>query len=384
MGGHSVTMINGKMDSLHQKYILRKVNKLAQEELKALLSDTFSNVSEALIVDAGKCHDAAQQRLYFDALCELYGKKESLATDYNRHFAHYFYCTIKPQGWDSGEIAGERDSDELLTLSEEESQHAEQLVSGFHSIDEVLLARLTRQFIVITGSQPATEQLPVGVHNLVMAFRDTLTGVRAPLQVKKSYYQHWQQQLSIGITPLWETLAKYIDSELCKGSAANVSADDNTSTNRDPSFVPALIKHLQQQHGGHEQALQVKIKKATQRVDEVLEHQSKGKRLVAPVSTLLHGPWRSLLISIWVEEGEQSIRWQIAQQVTTELLWSIQPKTSQQQRSALVKRLPQLLRALRLSLEDITWQEVDSEKLFDDLEQLHLGNLRGSGRNESL
>ena len=382
MGGNEIITSSGQMDSLRQKYALRKVNKLAQDGLAELLGDVFSLVSEALIVEAGKCEGTELQRVYFDSLCELYAKKEVLLNDYKRHFSHYFYRTSKPEGWDSGVAVGIKGSDESCKPSVEEALLAQQLLTHIRFADEGPLERLTQQFSFILGKEPIPEQMPVGLHAVVVAFRDTLTVLSAPEQVKKCYYFHWQQQLNSRLVSLWADLADCLENEIGDPALLNI-ASKRVSAQGGGNLVPALVQHLQQR-GGHEKVLQVEIQKAAQRVDEVLKHKTQGRKVVEPVSTLLHGPWRSLLIAIWVEEGEQSIRWEIAQQVTTELLWSIQPKTSQQQRSVLTKRLPQLLRALRHSLQDVTWEEVDSERIFGELEQLHLGNLRDSAKRSAL
>ena len=61
--------------------------------------------------------------------------------------------------------------------------------------------------------------------------------------------------------------------------------------------------------------------------------------------------WAKLLQAIWLEHGEESSEWQESLALIDDLLWTIQPKADSDERKALARRLPDILKRLRAGMK---------------------------------
>ncbi len=89
--------------------------------------------------------------------------------------------------------------------------------------------------------------------------------------------------------------------------------------------------------------------------------------------------WRELMINTYLEEGPESPAWHIHLQLTEDLLWSITPKVSAEERSYLASMIPHLVKMLGESLAQTGWDKNKIGALFDELGDCHIGALRGEG-----
>ncbi len=370
MNNLAVNMPNIEMDSLRQQYLLRKVDKLAKEGLLNLLGDVLTRTSEELITIAGNCQEPTLQRLYFDSLCQLYGKRERILECYGLAFSQYYHGAMKP--------VQEDDND---AFSVEEVMLVKQQITSLSILQIEQQQNLAESFSFIYQTDVPTASLPVGGAVVVKAFSQAMSEFTCPYQVKRVFYDGWQQQLEEALPTLWDDVSSFLRSEFY--GQQRYTTTEALKPKLNPDYVPELIKHLQQnQQENRQQIVKDQVARVAQQIDSELSKLCDGKRIAEPLDSLFQGPWRSLLISIMVEEGEQSLRWQIAHEITRELIWSVQAISTPKQRQSLVKRLPQLLHGVRSCLEEITWEEVDTQRIFDELEQIHLGNLRGPAAND--
>ncbi|MCF6337595.1 MAG: DUF1631 domain-containing protein [Gammaproteobacteria bacterium] len=95
------------------------------------------------------------------------------------------------------------------------------------------------------------------------------------------------------------------------------------------------------------------------------------------VSIILIDAWKDVLIHLYLRDGDESAGWNTALQVADDLIWSVQPKLSVNERQRLVKIIPRVLNGLRDGLTLIQFDHEATEKLFAGLEALHLASLRG-------
>ncbi len=95
------------------------------------------------------------------------------------------------------------------------------------------------------------------------------------------------------------------------------------------------------------------------------------------VSIILIDAWKDVLIHLYLRDGDESTGWNTALQVADDLIWSVQPKLSLNERQRLVKIIPRVLNGLRDGLTLIQFDHEATEKLFTGLEDLHLASLRG-------
>lgn len=358
-----------QLDGLRQKYLLRKINKIAQTRYAALLGEVLDASSEALIA-AAEGVDGETQRRYFDALCRLYGKRDALIGDFTNHFSTHFYAAVNRCS------AQEEGLVQPLVLPEgiEQGQF------------EVLLAELERsggdpqqqirqQLQMILGCEIPSGENPLCFQQILAVFQDSLSSLDAPPQVNQLYYRMLAKPLISQTTAILLEIVDYIEGEL-SDLGASEEGPASQGRGKEVDCVSQLIQHLQQNLPiNSAKMLEERVAKAVSRVDVVVKGLLDGVVLHEPVASLLVGPWKSLMVAILVEEGEQSLRWQVCQTVTQELIMSIQPPSSPQQRQLLLKNIPKLVKLLKVNLQDIHWIKIDQQKLFVELEQLHLQQL---------
>ncbi len=77
--------------------------------------------------------------------------------------------------------------------------------------------------------------------------------------------------------------------------------------------------------------------------------------LVPFLKPFLTTEWRQVIAAAWMREDSEPGRWNAALQTMDQLIWSTQPKTTSEDRKALVAVLPELVRTLNVELDAIGW-----------------------------
>ena len=77
--------------------------------------------------------------------------------------------------------------------------------------------------------------------------------------------------------------------------------------------------------------------------------------LVPFLKPFLTTEWRQVIAAAWMLEDSEPGRWNAALQTMDQLIWSTQPKTTSEERKALVGVLPELVRVLNVELDAIEW-----------------------------
>lgn len=94
-----------------------------------------------------------------------------------------------------------------------------------------------------------------------------------------------------------------------------------------------------------------------------------------PVPTLiqdfLYGPWKQLMTLIYSQSGEGSEAWKVAVQSMADLIWSVAPKATAEDRRLLVQRLPNLLKRLSDGLKAIEHPQSEQDRFFAALVKCH-------------
>jgi hypothetical protein len=98
--------------------------------------------------------------------------------------------------------------------------------------------------------------------------------------------------------------------------------------------------------------------------------------LVAVVSGFLSRRWVDVLTFAYLIEDERPGALKSATQAMDELVWTVKPKATQEQRRALIAKLPGLLSALNKWLDAIKWQDAERRQFFADLARCHLSIVR--------
>ena len=89
------------------------------------------------------------------------------------------------------------------------------------------------------------------------------------------------------------------------------------------------------------------------------------------LAEFLRDQWRSVLIGIFLETGEEGEQWRAVLADMDNLLWSVQPKRSTEDRKDLVMRLPAMLARLRARLAEVEWEPAAQEQFMTELVECH-------------
>ena len=95
------------------------------------------------------------------------------------------------------------------------------------------------------------------------------------------------------------------------------------------------------------------------------------------VESLLQEGWSEVLVAAYLSGGGGGKEWRTAVEVIDRLLWSIRAKVEDDERRALLRGVPELLRSLRAGLTAVGFDQRLLARWFKELLPLHMAALRG-------
>jgi hypothetical protein len=101
-----------------------------------------------------------------------------------------------------------------------------------------------------------------------------------------------------------------------------------------------------------------------------------GGDLVALIGGFLEQHWTTVLTFAYSIEDERPGAVGNATRAMDDLIWSVQPKATQEQRKSLISRLPRLLSTLNKWLDAIKWQDAERLEFFAGLAECHASIVR--------
>ena len=116
---------------------------------------------------------------------------------------------------------------------------------------------------------------------------------------------------------------------------------------------------------------QEKLREARQRVAKALVEIVHGKSLPKGAEKLLFGPWSNLLILLFLRQGPESEQWRHYLDVARDIVWSVQPKQTVQERSELQRKLPRIQRDIQEGLALLGDPDSNAEKFLKTLQSCH-------------
>lgn len=96
-----------------------------------------------------------------------------------------------------------------------------------------------------------------------------------------------------------------------------------------------------------------------------------GHDVPALIQEFLYGTWRQLLTLIYSQDGEDSEVWRGAVQTMSDLIWSVAPKTTAEERKLLVQRLPGMLKRLSDGFKTLQTAKEEQDRFFAALVKCH-------------
>jgi len=95
------------------------------------------------------------------------------------------------------------------------------------------------------------------------------------------------------------------------------------------------------------------------------------------VQVLLHDGWKDVLLLLYLRHGVESEVWAKGIETMDVLLWSVELKSQPAERKELLKKTPNLLRALREGLAEISYDQHKMARLFKELQRSHILCMKG-------
>jgi hypothetical protein len=110
---------------------------------------------------------------------------------------------------------------------------------------------------------------------------------------------------------------------------------------------------------------------------ETIESRLEGAEVPAILRDFLRNVWRDVLQHALDESGYESEGWRRSEQVVDDLMWSMEPKTTSDDRRKMVMLLPRLLDSLREGMTLVGSAQSEMDAVIDALEPIHMACLRG-------
>ena len=112
-------------------------------------------------------------------------------------------------------------------------------------------------------------------------------------------------------------------------------------------------------------------------VTEAIAVRLKDKEIPRAVYELITGPWKEVMVSTYLDEGDNSQAWKEQLRFIDMLIWSVEPKKIHIDKKKLAAIIQQLLGTLHDGLETIATAPEEIERITASLEACHMACLRG-------
>ena len=109
-----------------------------------------------------------------------------------------------------------------------------------------------------------------------------------------------------------------------------------------------------------------------------IERRIEGAPVPNFLATFLRQKWQATLEHVYLDEGEESESWGSGVTTLEDIVWSVQPKRSPEDRRHLVALLPSLLKRLSAGMHSRGWQPDDREAFMANLVEAHAAAVKPS------
>jgi hypothetical protein len=144
---------------------------------------------------------------------------------------------------------------------------------------------------------------------------------------------------------------------------ASIDAEESAATADISAPIAAALK-------------QEKVSAATKSAKNAVALRIGSGDLVAVVETFLEKKWTSVLTIAYSVESDKPGAVGSATRTMDDLIWSVKPKITQEQRKQLIGKLPGLLATLNKWLDIIKWQDAERLQFFAELAECHASIVR--------
>lgn len=111
-------------------------------------------------------------------------------------------------------------------------------------------------------------------------------------------------------------------------------------------------------------------------VDDAINERIHGQEMRTFIRQFLLDYWRQLMIITHIEHGVDSEIWHDQLRTAEDLVWSIQPKSGPEERQALTKKLPQILKNIRRGMATLEMDPPTCSKFLSMLASVHVVSVK--------
>ena len=146
-----------------------------------------------------------------------------------------------------------------------------------------------------------------------------------------------------------------------------------------------------------EQAAEANIESTAEEIDQTDRREMAGavakseieRRIeMYPVPNFLAGflrqQWCGTLEETYLTQGEESERWEQSIAMLEDLVWSVQPKRTRDDRKHLVALLPALLKRLSAAVEKVDWAPQERDRFMANLVEAHAASVKPAAGSAEL
>ncbi len=120
---------------------------------------------------------------------------------------------------------------------------------------------------------------------------------------------------------------------------------------------------------------------ARKRVAMEVQSRLDGVSLPAIVVEFIKGPWSNVLFVTGLKNGYESPSWNESLTLLEDLLWSMKPKSTSQERQSLIVNGPKILQRLRDGLDAVSYNPFEVSDLLVAIEECHIERIRKPSQN---
>jgi hypothetical protein len=163
---------------------------------------------------------------------------------------------------------------------------------------------------------------------------------------------------------------------------------DTSVFNRQAERIEAVLKDAERSARGHVSDLVQRLEQRDRKqiaetiVEDQIRRRVQGVALQAPVESFINHHWRDLLARIYIKFGDTSSDWDEAVSTLEDLIWSVQPKTTPDDRMRMMQLLPGLLERLPAALKRLGRANV-WEGFLAELMPLHMSAIKQDAAPET-
>lgn len=136
------------------------------------------------------------------------------------------------------------------------------------------------------------------------------------------------------------------------------------------------LAHAQAERAANSLRTKERIVLAKMAVDDAVKSRLAVDDVREFVCQFVRDYWRQMLIVTYIEQGPASEAWQSQLEVIDDLVWSVQPKLTPEDKRELTTRLPRLLKAVKAGMKELAMEPAVCSRFLTMLASVHVVSVK--------